>query len=276
MKLSCCIVPNNSLARLFFCQREIRVSSLRTFQDCSELIELIESAFVQEPSDGLTWNAQLNAPGYLTLVADSDNGEGDLKERLLDVWLDRLHVYEEACTAQGAGTKRLIAALKQLVTSLVAIRMWTVLVKPRQLRENHERRKILHDDLFGAAWNVRNWLTILASAEMPVAAAVGAIDNPSQPTSPQMIKRTSDGLLKATDPDAAPYRDGNQWCDVQYAKKIGVSSKHIDRARKNGCREVRLTDRRKADTLGKPYVYRRAELDELSESIPEEFQVKLE
>ena len=106
---------------------------------------------------------------------------------------------------------------------------------------------------------------------------VEALKEASQsPTSPGIEERISDGLLKATDPDAAPYRDGNQWCDVQYAKKIGVSSQHIDRARKNGCREVRLTDRRKADTPGKHYVYRRAELNELSDSIPKEFQVQME
>ncbi len=89
--------------------------------------------------------------------------------------------------------------------------------------------------------------------------------------SPQIISAASaTDLLKVNDKDAHLYRDGNQWCSVAYARTIGVSEKHIDRARNGGCYEVQLTDRRKADTKGRPYVYRRAELSELAEAIPDE------
>ena len=81
-------------------------------------------------------------------------------------------------------------------------------------------------------------------------------------------------FLKASDPKAEPYRDGTQWCDVRYARILGITAQHIDRARKDdGCYEVRLTDRRKADAPGKPFVYRRAELHELSGAIPDEHKV---
>lgn len=88
----------------------------------------------------------------------------------------------------------------------------------------------------------------------------------------------SDGerLLKATDDEAKAFRDGNQWCDVRYARTLGISSKQIDRARKASCYEIQLTQRRKADAVGKPFVYLRAELNELSGAIPDEYKAQPE
>ena len=95
--------------------------------------------------------------------------------------------------------------------------------------------------------------------------------------SAESVEADAEEFLKASDPKAKLYRDGNQWCDKQYARTLGISAQHIDRARKaEGLYEVQLTDRRKADDVGKPFVYRRAELIELSEAIPEEFRVQPE
>jgi len=104
----------------------------------------------------------------------------------------------------------------------------------------------------------------------------GVIDALEEIRPPEKIAGKGSGALKASDPAAAEYRDGNQWCDAKYAETLGISAKHIDRARKGGLYEVRLTIRHKADSIGKPFVYRRAELKELAEAIPDEFKIGVE
>ena len=50
-------------------------------------------------------------------------------------------------------------------------------------------------------------------------------------TSTGPVNPSEGAILLVSDPNADAFRDGNQWCDVQYAKTHGISPSHIDRAR---------------------------------------------
>ena len=136
----------------------------------------------------------------------------------------------------------------------------------------------LHESIRAVERNLKRFETGVEVEQYKAPPDPGGGTTAVQPEGANPNEPGSDGgtlkLLRDKDPEAAPYRDGSQWCDVRYARTLGISSKHIDRARKHGCYEIRLTNRRKADVNGKPYVYLRAELNELSEAIPDEFKVE--
>jgi len=147
-------------------EREIMLASASNIiQDSIELVELIESAFMPEPSNGLTWKTHLNSAGFLSLALDSDDRECCFKEVIFDGWLDRLKEYEKKLTDQGGAPHRLIAAFNQMFSSLYPVKFKTLFFQ-RQLHElDLELRKKLHNDIFAAAWDLRNLLVILSSDE---------------------------------------------------------------------------------------------------------------
>lgn len=85
---------------------------------------------------------------------------------------------------------------------------------------------------------------------------------------PEPSSAGEDELLKADDPRAAEFRDGDEWCDKNYAEKNGVTAQQIQKARRpQGLFGLRLSERHQAHAPFKPWVYRRAELEALESAI---------